>query len=840
MRASTDAGPVGRFEAAILDWDAALARRTPVERLRQVVEQLCGRGFDIGFVSTRKLDEVDGRLAARPAGPGCLYLCPDGGAEIFVVGPGGPVRIGVGGDFGSGPRLLAELRGRGIDPRGALLLAEGEPGPLELLEDQLARREQLELPRVAAEPGWTLELDGLDPEREPACATLLTLADGLVGTPGCPVLAHPAAAPRVLAAVYEGEGARTALLECVAWNLLPGELGQGAIRRVLDLRAGLVRQDLGLADGSGVSAVLFSSLARPGCAVLRAEAPVSLLAESTPLAATAQAQAEVSREDGVALARMGTGAGRVGVAAAEEHLEFGPLGRLDRVAVYRAGDGEAAPVDGARADLAGAREAGFDRLLAEHRRAWARRWENADVVVEGDPELQLAVRFALFHLIASVADSGEAAVGARGLSGPAYRGHVFWDSDVFVLPFLAATHPPAARAMLEYRIRRLPVAQAAARRSGRAGARFPWESAAVGEDVTPPLVHDRSGRVIPIRTGLFEEHVTADVAWASACYEDWTGDEEFAAGPGRELLVETARYWASRIRLDGDGRGHIYGVIGPDEYHEPVDDNAYTNVMARWNLRRAATLVPEGSGGVTGEERESWLRAAGSLVDGHDPETGLYEQFAGFFKLEPLVAESVLSRRPLAAESLIERGRLRQAQIVKQTDVLMLHHLVAEETVPGSLLPNLLFYEPRTTHGSSLSAGIHAGLLARAGLLEEAVGSLRTAGRLDLDDLTGNTAEGLHLATMGSVWQALAFGFAGLRPAQDALRIDPRLPADWTALGFSVRFRGSRVRVRVERGGLAVAADPPAAVHVAGTAGPTLATTSGIRFERRRERWAAP
>jgi len=162
-------------------------------------------------------------------------------------------------------------------------------------------------------------------------------------------------------------------------------------------------------------------------------------------------------------------------------------------------------------------------------------------MIEGDPELQRAVRVALFHLLASASEDGEAAVGARGLSGNAYRGHVFWDSDVYVLPFLAATRPAAARAMLEYRLRRLPAAMRAARAQGRAGARFPWESAHSGQDVTPERLRDRRGDLVPVLTGEREEHIVADVAWAAACYVDWTGDEAFAAGPGRELIVQTAR-----------------------------------------------------------------------------------------------------------------------------------------------------------------------------------------------------------------------------------------------------------------------------------------------------------
>ena len=188
-----------------------------------------------------------------------------------------------------------------------------------------------------------------------------------------------------------------------------------------------------------------------------------------------------------------------------------------------------------------AQRLGFDGLLAEHRRAWASRWEDADVIIEGDPELQLAVRFAIFHLLASAPDDGEAAVGARGLTGSAYRGHVFWDTDVYVLPMLAATHPHAARAMLEYRVRRLPAASEPRKRHRRDGARFPWESARSGGDVTPEHARDRNGELVPILTGRLEEHIVADVAWAAACYIDWTDDQTFAAGPGRELIVQTAR-----------------------------------------------------------------------------------------------------------------------------------------------------------------------------------------------------------------------------------------------------------------------------------------------------------
>jgi trehalose/maltose hydrolase-like predicted phosphorylase len=384
---------------------------------------------------------------------------------------------------------------------------------------------------------------------------------------------------------------------------------------------------------------------------------------------------------------------------------------------------------------------------------------------------------------------------------------VFWDTDVYVLPFFAATHPPAARAMLEYRIRRLPDARTAAAQLGRAGARFPWESAVHGFDVTPSHAHLPTGEIARIRTGESEEHITADVAWAAACYLDWTGDEAFAAGAGRELLLETARYWASRITVDNSGFAHILQVIGPDEYHhDPVDDNAFTNVMVRWNLRTAASWAEEANAASANEIAE-WRRLADRLVDNYDPATHLYEQFTGFHALEPIIVRDVAPRRPITADLLFGYERVKGTQVVKQADVLMLHQLLPDEVASGSLAANYDYYEPRTAHGSSLSPAIHASLAARLGRLDEAVKILSMSARLDLDDVTGTTAGGLHIATMGGVWQALAFGFAGIRPNRDRLLIAPRLPSQWQVLEIPICFRGTRACVRINRDGAFVDAE---------------------------------
>jgi trehalose/maltose hydrolase-like predicted phosphorylase len=807
-----------RFEAIMIGWDGLTGsdQDSAHVALGDLIDQLGSLGVDVYVIARGSADEIDGRLRAGPRGPGRLYLCVNNGADMFRAGavlspvqrrsveaaqpddPAASVRwvladlaargigpglvLAIGGDLvqpGNDRGQAAPLSGDGLErvtlasvtpgtasldvtppmaPFSAVVVDGGLRGLLGLLADQVERRRRCELPEIDDDPAWTLAIDGLDPRLERVHESLLAIADGRLGTRASPLLAHRAAEPGVLAAgVYGGTGSETELLSCPAWTTLPGELDDSsAVRRRLDLHTGVLRHD------GPVAAVALSSLTRPGTVALRVRAAPGVLP------------------------RAGQRVSRAGLTAAI--IDVPQDGGLDRVGAYAADEA------GALAGASVALDLGFDRLLAEQREAWAARWARADVTIDGDPEVQLAVRLALFHLMASVADAGEAAVGARGLSGHGYRGHVFWDSDVFVLPFLAATHPSAARAMLEYRVRRLAAARAIAAERGRRGARFPWESAGTGFDVTPPQAHLPTGEVIRIATGESEEHIVADVAWAASCYLEWTGDATFGAGPGREILVETARYWASRIRLDAQGRAHIDGVIGPDEYHEAVDDNAFTNVMARWNLRRAAALG--------GADAAQWLSLAERLVDGFDPATRRYEQFAGFYGLEPLLVSQIAPRRPIAADLLLGRDRVAGAQVIKQADVLMLHHLVPDEVATDSLGPNLDFYEPRTAHGSSLSPAIHASVLARAGRLPEALTALRIAARIDLDDLTGSTASGVHLATMGGLWQAIVFGFAGVRPRGSVLIVDPHLPPTWNAMQVRLCFRDIPFTLRLDRRGV--------------------------------------
>jgi len=667
------------------------------------------------------------------------------------------------------------------------------------------------VPELDAEPSWAVVVErsarSADPKLLAVEESVLTIGDGHFGTRG--VLEESPGEGSVLAnGVYdESIEELPVLLGGPGWaglELAPTSSDDPSDRRVLDLRTGTLHR---WRAAGQLQTVRFSSFARPGTMALRAEAEAEHLSAGPALSG-----ASGSTETPAGLSWAATShAPHGGIVAAATQVERQVSGRhtVERLAAYVADSLVMPHAATAVEHLHTAQRLGFDALLSEHRAAWARMWQDCQIDVPGDPETELGARYAMFQLLSAVPAEGEAALGARGLSGPGYAGHVFWDADVFVLPALAAIRPEAARAMLEYRLNRLGAARRNAAEYGRSGARFPWESARDGTECTPGSVVDTKGNVIPVETGELEEHIVADVAWAAWQYICWTGDTHFRDGPGRPLITEGARYWASRVERDEAGRGHIRNVIGPDEYHENVDDNAYTNVMARWNLRLAATLVE--SDGIDGTEREAarWRRIAASLVDNYDAQTGRYEQYCGFNALRPFVVSDVLEL-PAAADTELGRDVTLTSQIVKQADVLMLHLMVPEEVAAGSLSPNLDFYAPLTSHGSSLSPAVHAGLFARAGRPEEGLGLLRLATHLDLHNLNDTTAKGLHIATMGGLWQALALGFGGLRAAHGrVLSVDPQLPSGWGELGIRVRVGSTRVGLTLRTTRIEVSTDGP-------------------------------
>ena len=739
---------------------------------------------------------------------------------------------------------------------------------LTLLDDLVAAHTGF--PQVTDDPTWRIEVDGFDPLREREIESWLTVANGRVGTRGALEEPRPEAAPGVyVAGVYgrtQGRLPGPDMLRGPVWTRLhprvDGEtvdLDRGETvehRRVLDLRQGILFREWEQRLPSGRAwrfrSARFASLAEPGILALQAEgssegATVSLAGE-VPLAEeqdgvdATTAPADAGTEVTVLRATEG-GSARFAISTHEED------GRLQRLVAVRRVPGDAGEDDVEEA-LARAESGGIARLRARHRREWQARWRDADVTVEGHPELQRMVRFAVAHLIGSGEPQGDlASIGARGLTGPGYRGHVFWDTDVFILPFFIWTHPPTARALLAYRHRTLPAARAKAADMGYDGALYAWESADTGDETAPLFAWRADGTRVEILTGLMEHHISAGVAWASWQYWRATGDEPFLAEAGAEMILETARFWASRAERGQSGRFHIDRVIGPDEYHEGIRDNAYTNVLARWNLRTAAELVDllptldrpawsrlQGQLGLRSAEVRRWGEVAERLVDGFDPESLLYEQFAGFFRLEDIRAVDV-APRPFTADTILGAPRVRGAQVVKQADVLMLPIMLPD--VPTAVAEaNYRYYEPRTSHGSSLSPAAHAAVAARIGALDDAERYFRLAAAIDLDDQMGNAAQGLHLANMGCLWQAAVIGFGGVRPGDSALHLDPRLPPGWEGLTFAVRWRGARVGVEIRPDTLAVELDRPAPVAL-GTEAPVELGAGRFVARRLDRKWSA-
>ncbi|HEX5014561.1 MAG TPA: beta-phosphoglucomutase family hydrolase [Candidatus Limnocylindrales bacterium] len=681
-------------------------------------------------------------------------------------------------------------------------------------------------PEAASDPAWLVEIVGFDPLGEREVESWLTVANGRTGTRGSVEEGSEESEPATyVAGLYGSSEHGRVLLSGPQWTGLRPRVGNEVLdldrgdtvehRRLLDLRNGMVfrfwRQRLDSGAEARFRSVRFASLADRDILVLEAtlgsEGGAVQISDGIPPPADSGplegVESHVEPGETVVSIR-GRGGGSAAFAISTQE-EAGYLRRI--VAVDRSIDGRAPVQDAVRA-LETGRRRGIPELRDRHRAAWHARWRDADVSVEGDVELQRALRFGLYHLISSAdPESDLASVGARGLSGRGYKGHVFWDTEVFILPFFTYTHPESARALLAYRHRTLDAARARAASLGYRGALFAWESADTGEDVTPTSAIGPDGRPVRILTGEQEHHIAADVAWAAWRYWEATGDDDFFAGMGAEIILETARFWRSRARRADDGRYHLDEVIGPDEYHEGVRDNAFTNVLARWNIERALEVrsileaVDVGAWErlcdrlrVTPAELEEWRAVADGLVDGFDPDTGLYEQFAGFFDLEDIKAADV-GDRPFAADVVLGVERVDGAQVVKQADVLMLAHMLPEVVPPNVASANYQYYEPRTSHGSSLSPAIHAAVAARVGRLDDALAYSRMAAAIDLGNGMGNAAHGVHVATMGGLWQAAVIGFGGLRTSRAAVHLDPVLPDAWKTLGFPIRWRGRRVTV---------------------------------------------
>jgi trehalose/maltose hydrolase-like predicted phosphorylase len=483
------------------------------------------------------------------------------------------------------------------------------------------------------------------------------------------------------------------------------------------------------------------------------------------------------------------------------------------VAIVRGDTKDSDPAKEALEKLNRAKALGWRGVAAAHEASWISRWRCSDVVVDGDADAQLALRFALYHLNSAANPADErVSIGARALTGDDYHGHVFWDTEIFLLPFYTLTWPEAARALLMYRFHTLDGARAKAAGMGWRGALYAWESADTGAEMTPEQVIGPDHRVIDVLCGKQEQHISADVAYAVWQYWQASGDERFLLDAGAEILFETARFWSSRALPEADGRRHIRGVIGPDEYHEHIDDNAYTNIMARWNIRRALDVVallqknwPERWAGLasrlvlTDDELKAWLHVAETMATGLDPATGLFEQFAGYFALEDIDLANYAGRT-VPMDVVLGHERTQKSQVVKQADVVALLGLLPQEFVGDTKSANFRYYEPRCSHGSSLSPAMHGLVAARLGDTEMALRFFRQTAAIDLVETQATTDGGVHIAALGGIWMLAVFGFAGLSWGNDGLTIDPRLPEGWHSLTFRVQWRRRSLWISIDAG----------------------------------------
>jgi alpha,alpha-trehalose phosphorylase len=443
------------------------------------------------------------------------------------------------------------------------------------------------------------------------------------------------------------------------------------------------------------------------------------------------------------------------------------------------------------AALSAARQAGWDGLLAEQRAYLDDFWDKADVQIDGDTEVQQAVRLGLFHVLQAGARAENRAIPAKGLTGPGYDGHAFWDTETFVLPVLTLTMPHAAASALRWRHSTLPLAIERASQLGLRGAAFPWRTIA-GQECSAYW---------PAGTAAF--HINADIADAVVRYVDATGDEDFSRGPGMDLLTQTARLWRSLGHHDASGRFHIDGVTGPDEYSAVADDNVYTNLMAQRNLAAAADAArryPDRARelGVDAEEAAGWRDAATAMFIPYDESLGVHPQSEGFTRHQAWdFARTSAEQYPLLLH--FPYFELYRKQVTKQADLVLAMHLCGEAFTADQKARNFDYYEPLTVRDSSLSACTQAVMAAEVGHLDLAFDYLGEAALMDLQDLENNTRDGVHIASLAGTWIALVSGFGGLRHRDGMVSFAPRLPEGLTRLAFTLLLRGRRLRVEITR-----------------------------------------
>ncbi|WP_096599595.1 beta-phosphoglucomutase [Calothrix sp. NIES-2100] len=454
----------------------------------------------------------------------------------------------------------------------------------------------------------------------------------------------------------------------------------------------------------------------------------------------------------------------------------------------------------------------YATLLQEQEKAWAEIWQKSDIIIEGDLIAAFAVRYNLFQLlIAAPKDDDKVSIPAKTLSGFGYHGHIFWDTEIFILPFFIYTQPALARNLLSYRYHTLNGARRKAAHDGYKGAMYAWESADSGDEVTPrwALPNDPYGEDVRIWCRDREIHISADIAYAVWFYWQATNDDQWMGDCGAEIILDTAIFWGSRVEFNPKyERYEIRGVIGADEYHEFVHNNTFTNRMVQWHLERAIKVYdwlkatfPEKARELEEKlhlgtkQRSRWQDIIDNIWILQNSATGMIEQYEGFFQLSDINLNEYEPRtRSMQAILGIEGANKRQ--VLKQPDVLMLLYLMRQSGEspydPKTLQVNWDYYAPRTdiTYGSSLGPAIHAILASDLGKSAEAYERFMQAAMVDLQDVRGNNNDGIHGASAGGIWQTVIFGFGGIQFTENGPVAHPQLPPSWTRLKFQLHWRG--------------------------------------------------
>ncbi|KWX75514.1 glycoside hydrolase [Paenibacillus riograndensis] len=461
--------------------------------------------------------------------------------------------------------------------------------------------------------------------------------------------------------------------------------------------------------------------------------------------------------------------------------------------------------DRAFTHLGHARNLGLQQLYNRHAAKWKSKWQHADIRIKGDDAAQINVRASLYHLIRSNAEQdARVAICAKGYAGEAYFGRYFWDTEINLLPFFMHTNPQAARNLLLFRYNTLEGARRNARNYGYRGARYAWESSLSGEEQCANWQY-----------ADHEIHITADIVYALYHYVNATGDDEFLERYGIDILVETARYWCDRVDWNREGYGELLGVMGPDEYLPFTRNNAFTNRMVKFSLEQTvASLDSLQSGksdsfaaaaerlGLRPDERELFRHTAEKLRLPYDSQMEIVPQSDDFTGYADVEFDSLWTDRSRPFGHFISQERNYRSKALKQADVLELMLLFPQEFPREQLEAAYAYYEPITTHDSSLSVAVHGIVASWLNHKEEAEAFLQRVMAIDFSLEKKGAAEGIHIANCGGLWQLIVYGFAGLASAMwsDTIKLQPRLPEGWEELSFQIVWRGEHYRITVNSG----------------------------------------